>query len=143
MLQWLLVIYLLLQFPSWGFSENKTVHYEPEIVELHGILELQTFPGPPNYESIKNGDAIERGWYLKLDHPIIIKPQKSPTDLGWKIEYNVRILQLSIGSNDIKIWRRLKAGKRIKIQGTLFNRHTGHHHSRALMSVDSIVEEMQ
>lgn len=53
-----------------SFAQNTTVHYEPEIVELVGQLDLQTFPGIPNYESIKNGDETERHFYLKLKRPV-------------------------------------------------------------------------
>ena len=35
-----------------------------------GLLERQTFPGRPNFESIANGDEAEVGFYLKLAEPI-------------------------------------------------------------------------
>jgi hypothetical protein len=35
---------------------------------------MQTFPGPPNFDSIKGGDDIERHFYLKLDVPVDVLP---------------------------------------------------------------------
>ena len=49
---------------------RKTLFYEPVDVRVSGTLEIQTFPGPPGYESIKNGDEIESCWYLRLDEPV-------------------------------------------------------------------------
>jgi hypothetical protein len=56
----------------------------------------------------------------------------------------VNIIQLSISEADTKIWKKFRKfgeGKRVKIQGTLFHRFTGHHHSRVLMLVSSVSEE--
>lgn len=36
---------------------------------LQGTLIQQTLPGPPNYESIKDGDEAVTYDYLKLDQP--------------------------------------------------------------------------
>jgi len=35
------------------YAANLQVHYEPSVVELTGRLKRETFPGAPNYESIK------------------------------------------------------------------------------------------
>src|SRR6266478_1925975 len=34
---------------------------------LTGVLELRTYPGPPNYENTATGDKAETGLYLLLD----------------------------------------------------------------------------
>ena len=39
-------------------AANKTVYYEPATVELRGTVETKTFPGPPNYTNIKQGDEV-------------------------------------------------------------------------------------
>lgn len=131
-----------LLFLSLSFGTNPVVTYEPSIVELTGHLDLQTFPGPPNYESIKNGDEIERHFYLTLDAPVDVLPkEKHPTVDNPDPERNVKIMQLAINSEDEALWKRFrKAGKggRIKVTGTLFHRFTGHHHSRILLSVQKM-----
>ena len=58
---------LFMLLASSCLAGNAIVTYEPEIVELVGTLDLQTFPGPPNYDSIQKGDDIERHFYLKLN----------------------------------------------------------------------------
>ena len=113
-------------------------HYNPAVEELKGTVETQTFPGPPNYESIENGDEIERCWFLRLDHPIDVVANQPTTDLGWKTEKKVEILHMAI-INDGD-WKKVKNGKRVKVAGKLFNRQNGHHHSRVLIEVDRIDE---
>jgi Repeat of Unknown Function (DUF347)/Domain of unknown function (DUF4431) len=115
------------------------VTYEPEIVELVGTLELQTFPGPPNYESIQKGDDIERHFYLKLNKPVdVLSKSKNSTMNHSETEKNVKIMQLVIDGGNSALWNRFrKVGKggQVKILGTLFHRFTGHHHSRVLINV--------
>src|SRR3990172_8514693 len=79
-------------------SSRPVLTYEPAVVDLVGTLDLQTFPGPPNYESIQNDDELERHFYLKLDSPVDISPQdKHPAVETPEGEQNVRVMQLSIG----------------------------------------------
>lgn len=132
-------IFMILLSPIL-FASNRVVTYEPEQFELRGTLDLQTFPGPPNYESIKDGDEIERHFYLKLEFPIDLIPLVSghPTVSNPDPEKNVEIVQLSIDAGDDALWakfRKVGKGARVKILGTLFHRFTGHHHSRVLLIV--------
>jgi hypothetical protein len=94
------------------------------------------FAGPPNYESIKNGDADETGPYLILSHPIdvqLIPKLQNDIDVP---EKNVKLLQLVVeNDND---WPKVKEGNYVHIVGTLFHAHTGHHHSRVLLMIKKI-----
>jgi hypothetical protein len=131
------LIFLLLLVSFNVFAKNTQVKREPEIVKLSGKLELQTFPGRPNYESIKNGDEVERHFYLSLDSPIDVL--KDPNDRDDEPVYNVKILQLVISNdNDWKLLRKIGVNGKTTIQGTLFKRFTGHHHSRVLFEVQKI-----
>lgn len=120
------------------YASNLRVKCEPQIVELEGKLVLQTFPGPPNYESIKNGDDIERHFYLSLDGPIdVLKMADNKYD---EITKDVKILQLVVTSDDqYPKLRKLGVGAKVKIKGTLFKRFTGHHHSRVLLQIKNII----
>lgn len=120
----------------FSFAVNKIVHYEPEVVKLEGIVETQTFPGRPNYESIKNGDEIEEGLYLRLNQSINVLVM--PNDNVNEVENNVKIIQI-VDRNDAD-WQKLKKGGRFRITGMLFHRLTGHHHSRVLIDVQQIEE---
>jgi len=135
-------LFFILLLSAWCFAGNPEVSYEPFIVELSGILDLQTFPGPPNYESIQNGDDVERHFYLKLDVPVDVIPKgKHPTVVEPEIERNVRIMQLAISGEDDALWarfRKIGRGGHVKITGSLFHRFTGHHHSRVLLEVKTM-----
>lgn len=126
------------------FAGNAVVTYEPAVVELTGKLDLQTFPGPPNYESIRNGDEIERHFYLRLDAPVDVLPKgEHPTIDNPEPERNVRIMQLVVGYNENELFKRLRKigeGGRVRVLGTLFHRFTGHHHSRILLTVQKLEE---
>jgi hypothetical protein len=123
------------------FAQNKTIHYEPEIVELIGHLDLQTFPGIPNYESIGKGDEAERHFYLKLQKAVDVMALSKDEQSLTRSEnfYNVKILQLVVHDDkDMELLRKIGKGGLVKIRGTLFHRHTGHHHSRVLLEIKSI-----
>ncbi len=133
---------LLFLFSCASLAANQVLTYGPSVVELKGTLDLQTFPGPPNYESIAGGDRIERHFYLKLNRPIDVLPKTGENSgvENAEEERNVKIIQLSISEE--RLWsrfRKLGEGGSVKLRGTLFHRFTGHHHSRVLM----VVTDMQ
>lgn len=121
----------------FGFSDNKTVYYEPAHVELIGVVNTMLFPGPPNYNSIDNGDVAEYGWYLKLDQTVDVKlthnAAKGTNDVP---EDNVNFIQI-VDSNK-NHWKRYKNGNHIKVTGTLFHAMFGHHHALVLINVESV-----
>ncbi len=133
----LLVVLLYLCTPYFAHATSIKFHYEPENVTLTGTVEKQTFPGRPGYESIKNGDEVERGWYLRLVDPIDVEETKNDTDPNSSTERNVRILQLTWESGRVEDQIRPASGKRVRIFGHLFHALSGHHHSRVLFWVDS------
>lgn len=124
--------------------KNPIIYYEPAKVVLSGTLDLQTFPGPPNYESIKSGDEIETHFYLKLKRTVDVIPRKDNTDKEARVERNVKIVQLSIAADDDALWAKFRKngkGKKVQISGSLFHRFTGHHHSRVIMLVEKMIPE--
>ncbi len=139
-----LVLLFLFLFPIISTGKNQVFAYDLPNLEFKGSLDLQTFPGPPNFESIKDGDEVERHFYLKLNNPIDIMPKDfSPRPENSVAERNVRILQLAIDGKDHELWSRFREygeGHPVKIKGYLFHRSTGHHHSRVLLNVSSLEE---
>ena len=121
---------------------NKVYFYQPETVTLTGKLFLKTFPGPPNYESIKKGDVAEKGWYLKLDKKIdviINEKKRVPENDNDENEKAVDVIQLALPYKKYEEYQRkknFKVGAKVKLSGTLFRRFTGHHHARVLLSVE-------
>jgi len=128
-----ILVFSVLTLPL-SFAANQVVHYQPEVVNLTGVVEIQTFPGRPNYQSIKNGDEIEKGAYLRLKQSIDVLVM--PNDNVNEIEKNVKVIQ--IADDDIADWQELKKGGYFRIKGVLFHRITGHHHSRVLIDVKQI-----
>jgi hypothetical protein len=123
-------------------AHGQVFTYGPTVA-LSGTLELQTFPGPPNYESIRNGDKRERCFYLRLDVPVEVEAKGAhPGVVNVQTERNVSVVQLAIDAEDDRLWSRFRKagpGQRVKVEGTLFHQFTGHHHSRVLISVSKMV----
>lgn len=119
------------------FAENKTAYFEPKETTLTGVITVLTFPGPPNYESIKKGDKAEKGPYLILKSPIniVLAPheKQSGNDAATN---NVQVIQLIV-LND-KDWNNIKKGNTVQITGSLSSPITGHHHARALLDVKTV-----
>lgn len=120
-------------------AANRIVEYGPTIVELKGIIDIKVSPGPPNYEDIKKGDVAETGYYLKLEEPVdVVLPPNLPKDGFYSInepEKNIPVIQLVVQHNTD--WPKMKKGNHLRLVGTLFRWHTGHHHTRVLMLVDN------
>lgn len=99
-----------------------------DTVSVTGALERLTFPGPPNYESIAQGDTAEPGFYLRLAHPICTK-----ADEVSDAQRNVRLVQLVLDSAGYAALRP-QLGHRVTLRGTVFGQHTGHHHAPVLLT---------
>lgn len=102
--------------------------YEPAVVTLTGKLVERTYPGPPNYASVEAGDEPETHYYLALAKPIC-------TTAGGELEpaqSGVKEVQLVLENEG---YARLRAmlGKTVTLSGTMFARHTGHHHAPVLL----------
>jgi hypothetical protein len=103
--------------------------YEPDTVSLRGTLRRHTFPGPPNYESVKEGDEPETGFYLHLLRPVCTVAE----DIN-DAHDNVRLVQLVLDSTG---YARLTPalGHVITIRGTLSSAITGHQHALLQLEV--------
>lgn len=121
---------------SIAVAKNQLVYFEPKFVELNGVIRTLQFAGPPNYESVKNGDKDETGPYLILNHPIDVQLlPKLENDIDVP-EKNVKLLQLVIENNND--WAKVKEGNYVHVIGTLFHAFTGHHHARVLLIIKKI-----
>ena len=67
----------------------------PAVVFLSGMIEAESFPGPPNYKDTAKGDAPEQYWILKLKDPVDVdKDPGYPAPDENKPSLNVRDVQL-------------------------------------------------
>jgi hypothetical protein len=131
-----LLVSLMLLF-SDGFSSNAAMlqdclSYEPTTVTLNGTITRKTFAGPPNYESVKKGDAPEVYWILHLTKPICVNADKNVTG-GEEPEKNVYDIQLILSEEQYARYKGL-LGKRVEVSGKLMHSFTGHHHTKVLLT---------
>ena len=124
-----LVLLLLLTIQP---ASQKCVSYEPDAVVLKGTIRQHTFAGPPNYESVAKGDQAERVWVLHLAEPICVS-----ASADWEQETGVSDLQL-VFANGRRQYGKSLLGRNVAVNGTLFRAHTGHHHTKVLLTVNSI-----
>lgn len=128
-----LIISLVLLFGG-SLSSNAKVpqgclSYDPATVTLRGRLSRKIFAGPPNYESVKKGDAPETYWILHLTRPICVS--------GEEPEKNVSDIQLFLSEEQYAQHKDL-LGKRVVVNGKLWHASTGHHHTSVLLNVAGI-----
>ena len=109
--------------------------YEPATVELRGTVVRETFPGPPNYESVKEGDAPEVVWLLQLAEPICVSAKES--DAEYPAASDLKRVQLVLTADEYKKFADL-VGQPVVASGSLFAAHTGHHHADVLLTVEGM-----
>lgn len=133
----ILILSILFCFlPILANAKNQVLYFEPKVVELSGFIKTLTFPGASNYESIKNGDAIETAQYLVLNQPYDVRLLPKTQMGNDQAENNVQILELVIrNDND---WPKIKQGNIVQMKGTLFHAIFGHHHTRVLLSCNQV-----
>jgi len=112
-------------------AAQQCLKYEPAVVSLSGKLVQRTFPGPPNFESVENGDRAETGYYLQLDPEICTRAAKDD-DTG--DHDGVKAIQLVLSGPQYDALRP-KLGARVTLSGSLFEAHSGHHHTPVLLMV--------
>lgn len=123
-------------FAQQSTTSSGCLSYEPTMVKVSGTLIQKTFPGPPNYESVRKGDKAEVDWLVELRSPVCVTEDKADPDLN-PSQDRIHELQLVLSPEAFKDYRNLM-GRDVVAQGTLFGAHTGHHHTPVLLTVSSI-----
>jgi hypothetical protein len=112
-------------------GQEGCLSYEPSTVKLTGKISRKTFPGPPNYESIRRGDEAETYWILHLASPVCTT---ASTDND--AESGVRDIQLILAPKQYVLYRKFVIGRaRVEVTGKLLHAITGHHHTQVLLEV--------
>jgi hypothetical protein len=94
-------------------------------VTLRGFEIAGVFPGPPEYESVGEGDAALSARLLYLDDPVCIAGETEFSDVD---RLETELVQLACPALPER------AGERVEITGTLFAAHTGYHVTPALLA---------
>ena len=94
-----------------------------------GRLTIQLFAGPPNYESIANGDAEESALILELP------ARQCAADGGMFIDPTDTFDRVQISTLKPDLMRVLSSavGRQVTVRGEAFGAHTGHHHAPLVM----------
>ena len=134
----LLILLLLAAAPAQGLAQagQQCLSYEPATVSLRGRLLRRTFPGPPDYESVKRGDKPETYWILHLDAPVCVAASADND-----AESGVTDLQLILSTADYARFRKFVGRAiRVDVQGKLSHAVTGHHHTPVLLEVTEMLK---
>ncbi len=108
---------------------------QDRVVNLAGTVSRITFPGPPNYKNTKTGDEPETYWILYLDSAVDLMIE-TPDAQAAK-ETNVSEIQLVLEPEQYSKYRTLLS-RHVLATGILQGQHTGHHHTRVLMTVSKL-----
>ncbi len=93
---------------------------------LTGVLELRTYPGPPNYEDTATGDKPETGLYLLLDG-LSCTPARGDT-VGVYSREDLEWIQLILLPEEYRQARQ-RLRQHVSITGVISPAETGHHHT--------------
>lgn len=135
-----------LSFTALQAEAAEKLSYEPKVVSLTGTIVPETFPGPPNYSSVAEGDKAEEYWILHLKKAIEVQADKGSDSFN-EAEQNVTRIQLIMSDSGkyktpeakYKAWKPLiKKGVIVVATGTLSHSNNGHHHTKVLMDVSDL-----
>lgn len=107
-----------------------------QITTLYGKVRDVVFPGPPNYESINDGDEPQFYWILYTNASITLIGRSMEN--GELYENGSSCMFQLCVPTDIYDNRLDILGKYAKVEGEVFFGHTGHHKTKALLNVSSI-----
>ena len=118
-------------------TTDKFVQCSPHTVKLVGVIKNQTFPGPPNYESVAKGDEPEDYWILTLDKPIdVAEDPDYPVPDENRPQLNQRELQIDLGG-DYTTYAKL-LGKKVEVTDSLSQGFTVHHKTPVMIGAREI-----
>ena len=139
---------LLIAFANLSFAVSTTesikVRYEPHLVTLTGVLELVIFPGPPNYQSVAEGDEPESTLVLRLDFPMdvqgntLLPGEDREGMLNISSHTNITIVHVVCPPDTPAGYWSRKTPARVIVHGTLMEGHTAHHHTKVVLFSKSI-----
>jgi len=117
-------------------KKNPKEILDGQAVTLYGRVKEELFPGPPNYESINNGDIPQFYWILYTNIPIGIVTRSLENeelkDLGNSCSFQLSVpTDFYDDKNDVM-------GKFVKVSGKMLVGHSGHHKTKALLEAKLI-----
>ncbi len=117
--------------------EKKCLKYGPEKVKLEGQLYEKSFPGPPNYRDVKEGDKEEIYWLIKTTNDFCVDDTKDDWTGKLVNQSDVQLILLS-SVFDFYTTKKSFLGQKVIVKGTLFPQMSGHHRTQVLITVESL-----
>lgn len=122
----------LLLLAAWS-AECITLASDSHL-SFDGRLTFEVFPGPPDYQSVDDGDSPEPTYILLLAKNICID------DGGQFADPADQFNSVQLFTTNAALWEKLKSfkGTHVTVTGSGFPAHTGHHHAPLVLEVESI-----
>ncbi len=110
----------------------------PDQLSFAGTLTYGIFPGPPNFTDVRDGDAPEPRYILKLDAPICAIGSEFLD--GNKAFDEIQLLPGdSPSSKELSSALRRLIGQHVSVEGkSAFGANTSHHHAPLLLPITSV-----
>ena len=127
------LFFLILVSAACAAEKSEPYIYEKPATLTGTVKNDKMFYGPPGYGENPKVDEKETPERLILDQPIDIDPEPGDKDSG-----PVKaVTELQIVPNEVPDLKPY-LGQRVKVTGKMFQAHTGHHHTKALIALDAI-----
>lgn len=117
-----------------SYTNSKNYYFEPSISVISGTIVSETFYGPPGYGEDPANDTKELCYVLLLDNPINVIP--GPDDYDDEINNAAvnNITKIQLVNSDY--FQEKYLNKLVKLTGTFFYGHSGHHHTDILLYIN-------
>lgn len=115
-------------------SAAQCLSYAPGSATVEGELVRRAFPGPPNYESIADGDAEETYYVVALKTPRCVSAGNDTDGLESAVS---RIDEIQLTVADGAAYGRLRPllAHQVRCRGSLVHAISGHHRTPVLLEV--------
>ena len=110
------------------------------VVQLTGTLQQHIYPGPPSFESIKNGDKPLKYFRLLLASPVCATAP--PSSAVYVSVSKASVVQLVLDRDGYDKLRPF-LGKVVTVKGKLFSPFDGYHQELLLLDDVALVEEQR
>jgi hypothetical protein len=116
-------------------SQAACLRYQPDTVALTGTLSRRTEPGPPNFESVRGGDAPETYFYLDLPHRVCTIGAADSESANAAATGVTQVQLVFTQTSYHRLRPYVRRHQVVTLRGTLSAAISGHHHAPLLLTV--------
>jgi hypothetical protein len=118
-------------------DEDQAILTAGDHVELTGTISREAFPGPPNYESIYEGDEPRTYWILSTDKKYYGEAKSVESGEPYRMDGSLDRFHLLMTREQYEEYRSLLT-KKVRVKGMAVTGHTVHHKTKLLISVSNM-----